>query len=55
VEEDHDHHNDTERQELQAEAGEETPMIRETDLARSQMRVGKEDGGRVTHTPARRR
>jgi len=49
VEEDHHHHHDTERQELRAEAGEETPMMSEKDLAGSQMRVGKEDGTRDPH------
>jgi len=49
VEEDHRHHHDTERQELQAGKGEETPMVRDKDLEGIQMRVGKEDGTRDPH------
>jgi len=49
VEEEHQHHHDTEQQELQAEAGEGTPIMREKDLVGSQMRVGKEDGTRDQH------
>jgi len=48
VEEDY-HHHDTEQQELQAEAGVETPMMMEKDLVGRQMRAGKEDGTREPH------
>jgi len=46
---DHHHHHDTERQEIQAEEGEETPMIKEQGLEGSQMRIEKEDGTRDPH------
>ena len=46
MEEDHHQHHDTEREELQAQEGEETPMMKEKDVEESQMRVGKEDGMR---------
>ena len=49
MEEYHHHYHHTERQELQAAEGEETPMMREKDLDGSQMRVGKEDGTRDPH------
>ena len=43
------HHHGTEREELETEEGEETPMMREKDLEGTQMRVGKEDGTRDPH------
>jgi len=50
VEEDHHHHqHDTERQELQAEEGEETPMMKEKDVVGNQTSEGKEDGTRDRH------
>jgi len=49
VDENH-HHHDMERQELQAEEGKETPMIKGNDLEGSQMRIGKEDGTRDPHS-----
>jgi len=48
VEEDHYHHS-TEREELQMEEGEETPILREKDMEGSQMKVGKENGVRDPH------
>jgi len=48
VEENH-HHHDTERQELEAEEGEETLMMMERDLEGNQMREGREDGTRDPH------
>jgi len=49
VEEDHHHHHDMEQQELQAAAGEDTPMTTREDLEGTQMRIEKEDGTRDPH------
>jgi len=45
----HHHHHDTERQELQAGEGEETPITTEKGLVGNQTREEKEDGTRDPH------
>ena len=49
MEEDHHHPHDTERQELEAAEGEETPIMTRKDLEGSQMRIGEENGTRDQH------
>jgi len=55
VEEDHNYHHDTERQELQAAEEEEAPMMKGKDLEGREISVGKEDGTRDQHSSKKKK